>query len=602
MLFKIDPTFRKILEHAWGGAFGHFFVTGDRPTTQWYRGTSITDDLFQPEGSAAFYSPLPTAVPKPIPQRAQKTDYIRVAMLFVDMDHEFDVENLALRPNYIIHTSQDRGHLLYLIRDPFPIQNEADMLHAQTVWAGVSRVLGGDESSRDLGHLGRVPGSLNHKSSPPFLVSLEEIDAPLREWYELEALADQAPATQPKPPITEEIGPIREGGRHLAMKEYIAKAKRVGFRGAELFVIANAINEDMLEKPLPKIEVDRLVQWASENVESPATPNRPPSAIKLADLMKLERQEPQWLLPGLVPAEDLTLLGGDPGAAKTWLALDLALSLVTQKPSWGGITPPKIVPVLYCGEDAAQSSTLDRVYKLRSTKGFHNGEPFYVFPSTYTFQIDNPEGLALIETTIADTGAKLVIFDMLLSYLGKTDFNSGSEMAAVLTGLKAALRRQGCAALILHHGTKAKQGGWLSRAFGGAIQIGGHMESVLEAKEEKADESRFSITQRKSRLGRIRGRSTYQLRMGDDVAELVWDSNMLSKEVQAANVLLNEVAHTGQLGITEAAAVLKGAGLPGTHAFITGKVSVELRASPLVSIRGSGKLWVVERSGDAGDD
>ena len=137
--------------------------------------------------------------------------------------------------------------------------------------------------------------------------------------------------------------------------------------------------------------------------------------------------------------------------------------------------------------------------------------------------------------------------------------------------------------------------GW---AFGGAIQIGGHMESVLEAKEEKADESRFSITQRKSRLGRIRGRSTYQLRMGDDVAELVWDSNMLSKEVQAANVLLNEVAHTGQLGITEAAAVLKGAGLPGTHAFITGKVSVELRASPLVSIRGSGKLWVLEGNGE----
>jgi KaiC/GvpD/RAD55 family RecA-like ATPase len=55
--------------------------------------------------------------------------------------------------------------------------------------------------------------------------------------------------------------------------------------------------------------------------------------LSFDDLLALP--EPSWLIDGLVPASGLSVLYGRPGAAKTFLALDWALSVATGKP-WLG--------------------------------------------------------------------------------------------------------------------------------------------------------------------------------------------------------------------------------------------------------------------------
>ena len=53
-----------------------------------------------------------------------------------------------------------------------------------------------------------------------------------------------------------------------------------------------------------------------------------------AELMKLEFPPTQWLIEGLLP-EGLTVLSGAPRIGKSWLSLQIALSITTASPLFG---------------------------------------------------------------------------------------------------------------------------------------------------------------------------------------------------------------------------------------------------------------------------
>ena len=72
---------------------------------------------------------------------------------------------------------------------------------------------------------------------------------------------------------------------------------------------------------------------------------------KVSDVEE-ERGVP-WLVEGLWPRQGVGLLGGTPKACKTWLALDLALSVATKTPVLGSYAVTKRGPVLlFAAEDA----------------------------------------------------------------------------------------------------------------------------------------------------------------------------------------------------------------------------------------------------------
>jgi len=61
-----------------------------------------------------------------------------------------------------------------------------------------------------------------------------------------------------------------------------------------------------------------------------AKPRSGPSPISAAELEKMEFPEPRWAVPGLIP-EGYTLMAGQPKVGKSWLALNLALSVASGK-------------------------------------------------------------------------------------------------------------------------------------------------------------------------------------------------------------------------------------------------------------------------------
>ena len=291
MLFQIDKQFIEVLEHAWGTGFGHFFVKGDRTHTVWYRGDRIDPEQTQPEGSSFFYGPLPTAKAKAPGTRGLKTDYVSMSLIFVDCDRDLpDVDELALRPNYIIHTSPDRGHLLYLLREPFVIASDAERIEAERVWIALSKLLSGDEGSRDLGHLGRVPGSLNYKVDPPYKVSLEVVDgAPLREWDELvELVADLPPVAKNGNAKPRELKPTLAGdGRLPRIRSEIARLSR-NYTGEALRKMAHAMNDagTVVNPPYENLdEIDRMCRTAQAKFGGQGTKRMPMNETEITAVL-----------------------------------------------------------------------------------------------------------------------------------------------------------------------------------------------------------------------------------------------------------------------------------------------------------------------------
>ena len=267
-MFQVDPQFIEVLEHAWGTGFGHFFVKGKAVKTFWYRGDRIDPEQMQNDGEHFFYAPLPTAAAKKPGTRGLKTDYVSMSLLFVDCDRELpDVDDLILRPNYIIHTSPNKGHLLYLLREPFIIDSDESRAEAERVWVALSRLLSGDEAARDLGHLGRVPGSQNFKNGKPYTVNLEIIDgAPLYEWDDMLEVVDSniIPVTEQKN-VTREMKAVQAGdGRLPRLRSEIARLART-YKGEALKKMAHQANESgaIVNPPYEDSdEIDRMCRTA----------------------------------------------------------------------------------------------------------------------------------------------------------------------------------------------------------------------------------------------------------------------------------------------------------------------------------------------------
>src|SRR5882757_3053490 len=93
-----------------------------------------------------------------------------------------------------------------------------------------------------------------------------------------------------------------------------------------------------------------------------AVPDRPQTAYRANELMAVEFPAPNWAVPGFI-AEGVTLLAGPPKVGKSWLALNLGLSLSAGTPALGSI-PVDPGPVLYLALEDTPRRLQSRMRKV----------------------------------------------------------------------------------------------------------------------------------------------------------------------------------------------------------------------------------------------
>ena len=198
-------------------------------------------------------------------------------------------------------------------------------------------------------------------------------------------------------------------------------------------------------------------------------------------LAEVEAQPVQWLWYPYIPLEHLTLIYGDGDVRKSWLALAIAAGVTR-----GGricfcdeheLAP---APVLLCTTEDDLAAT------VRPRADGLNAELSRLFVHYGAFELRG-RGLCRLEQTVAAHQVKLVILDPLIGLMSGADINRANSVRAVLAGLDAMAKRQGCAVILVHHISKSA-GGPRHRALGSVDFMNACRSAILVGLDPHAED------------------------------------------------------------------------------------------------------------------
>lgn len=179
--------------------------------------------------------------------------------------------------------------------------------------------------------------------------------------------------------------------------------------------------------------------------------------VRAAHLADADETE-QWLVHSLWGRAAVGILGGAPKCCKSWLALELAVSVASGKPclSRFAVEDPGSV-MLYMAEDSA-AIVKARLLGLCSHRGLGLGSlPIDVITAP-TVRIDRARDQDRLTRTVRRVAPRLLVLDPFVR-LHRIDENDAGQVSAVLGYLRALQRDLDVAVLVVHHARKNGSGG-----------------------------------------------------------------------------------------------------------------------------------------------
>ena len=157
----------------------------------------------------------------------------------------------------------------------------------------------------------------------------------------------------------------------------------------------------------------------------------------------------RWVLPGVVPAVDLTILGGRAKVGKTRLAMAAVAAALNGDGLLGMPAPSSPVPVVLVTDDQSDADTHDMLKALDIYE-----DPALIWSRSFRLTETDLDGL--LATVKANPGA-LVVLDSLRS-IGRAleKGENDPEIGAILYDLKAAVTDAGGTLLLIHHCNKTE--------------------------------------------------------------------------------------------------------------------------------------------------
>ena len=166
----------------------------------------------------------------------------------------------------------------------------------------------------------------------------------------------------------------------------------------------------------------------------------------------------RWLVEELWGATSVGVIGGAPKCSKTWLGLDLALSVATGTACLGKYAVPEPGPVLvYLAEDALPA-VRERVAGMARHRGVDLARVEIHVITAPVLRLDrDPDRMRLLET-IGRLRPRLLLLDPLVRLHG-IDENNASEVAALLAYFRSLQRQRDLSVILVHHTRKNATGG-----------------------------------------------------------------------------------------------------------------------------------------------
>ena len=174
--------------------------------------------------------------------------------------------------------------------------------------------------------------------------------------------------------------------------------------------------------------------------------------------IKSEENAQRWLVEGLWGAKSVGVIGGAPKCAKTWLGLDMALSVATGTACLGKYAVPEPGPVLvYLAEDALLV-VRERVEGMAKHRGLDLARVAIHVITVPVLRLDRGPDRARLLETARRLRPRLLLLDPLVRLHG-IDENHAGEVAELLAYFRSLQRQLDLSVLLVHHTRKNAAGG-----------------------------------------------------------------------------------------------------------------------------------------------
>lgn len=176
--------------------------------------------------------------------------------------------------------------------------------------------------------------------------------------------------------------------------------------------------------------------------------------------LKERTEEHRWLIAGLWAEQAVGIVGGEPKCCKSFLALDIAVSVASGTPCLRRFGVPRAGRVLlYAAEDALHI-VRRRLDGICEAAGVALADLDILVITAPTVRLDMDADRRNLAETVERLKPRLLILDPFVR-LHRIDENASGEVAPILAYLRELQRRHGVAVLLVHH---AKKGAGNARA------------------------------------------------------------------------------------------------------------------------------------------
>ena len=214
---------------------------------------------------------------------------------------------------------------------------------------------------------------------------------------------------------------------------------------------------------------------------------QPLPVLAPADLPERDESR-RWLVEGLWPVEGVGIVGGQAKSWKTWLALDLAVSVSSRTPCIG--TFPVCVSgrvLVYAAEDSLPDIRT-RLAGICQHRAIPLENLNLGIIAVDRLHLNRPDDKERLEATLDSHKPVLLVLDPFVRLHSAIDENSAGDVSTILGDLRGLQRRYGVAIALVHHARKNGNGMHPGQALRGSsdFHAWGDVNLYLRRKEESA--------------------------------------------------------------------------------------------------------------------
>ncbi|MDL1965664.1 MAG: AAA family ATPase [Candidatus Desulfofervidus auxilii] len=318
---------------------------------------------------------------------------------------------------------------------------------------------------------------------------------------------------------------------------------------------------------------------------------RPVGGLRIIPLSQIQSEEVRWLWKPYLPAGKITILEGDPGVGKTWIALAICCRLVKNghtvvyascEDSVADTLKPRVELII--GDD---SIDLDRFLILEGNQNEDGTiEPFTV------------KDLNPVEHALNLYHPSLFVLDPIQGFIGgDVDIYKANEVRTRLNGLVQLGKEYNCTFLLIRHLAKASQKAIYKGL--GSIDFSALARSILLIGQK---DKQIILTHSKSSLGEKGASLAFEIKDGHFwfVGETdVTVSDLLNVEdektktaLEEAEDFLKEILSSGAMSAAEVKKEAKNVGIS-EKTLNRAKAKLAIKTKPIRNEKGkiSGWTW-----------